>query len=140
MKFDFYITTSIVCIIVCSSKQIPFSTHITNNLWLPQWNLIVHRKGIYFWGIRIFTNLHLEIKNVAGNQKKLKIALKQFSYNYLFCCRLHPSFRWLGVGRQSRWRHTEPSRPRWRICVNMEPLWQQQDGGYMFSTSSTVQS
>jgi len=38
--------------------------------------------------------------------------------------------RW-GVCRQSRWRHSVPSRPRWRICVTMATLWQQQDGGYM---------
>jgi len=29
---------------------------------------------------------------------------------------------------------------RWRLYVTMETLWQQQDGGYAFSTSSTVQS
>jgi len=34
---------------------------------------------------------------------------------------------------------------RWRICVTMATLWQQQDGGYVllcqrYSTSSTVQS
>ena len=36
-----------------------------------------------------------------------------------------------GVCRQSRWRHSVPSRPRWRVCVTMATLWQQQDGGYM---------
>ena len=36
------------------------------------------------------------------------------------------------VCRQSRWRHsvTVPH-TRWRICVTMTTLWQQQDGGYM---------
>ena len=34
------------------------------------------------------------------------------------------------VCRQSRWRHSEPQ-TRWRICVNMTTLRQQQDGGYM---------
>ena len=29
---------------------------------------------------------------------------------------------------------------RWRLYVTMEMLCQQQDGGYAFSTSSTVQS
>ena len=39
--------------------------------------------------------------------------------------------RW-GVCRQSRWSHsvTVPH-TRWRICVTMTTLWQQQDGGYM---------
>ena len=57
-----------------------------------------------------------------------------------FCCRIHVWFRWLGVCRQSRWRHTEPSRPRWQVCVTMATLWQQQDGGYMlfYIFNSTV--
>ena len=42
---------------------------------------------------------------------------------------------------QSRWRHsvTEPH-TRWRICVTMVTLWQQQDGGYMlfYIFNSTV--
>jgi len=33
------------------------------------------------------------------------------------------------VCRQSRWRHSEPQ-TRWRICVTMTTLWQE-DGGYM---------
>ena len=41
-------------------------------------------------------------------------------------------FVWWGVCTQSRWRHsvTVPH-TRWRICVTMATLWQQQDGGYM---------
>jgi len=36
-------------------------------------------------GIKIFNNLPLEIKNVAGNQKKkIKIALKKLLYTYSF--------------------------------------------------------
>jgi len=42
---------------------------------------------------------------------------------------------------QSRWRHsvTEPH-TRWRICVTMATLWQQQDGGYtlFYIFNSTV--
>ena len=52
---------------------------------------------------------------------------------------------WWGVCKQSRWRHSVPSRQkiadmcyygnvmittRWWLCVTMETLWQQQDGGY----------
>ena len=45
-----------------------------------------------------------------------------------------------GVCKQSRWRHsvTEPH-TRWRICVTMATLWQQQDGAICYFTSSTVQ-
>ena len=35
-----------------------------------------------------------------------------------------------GVCMQSRWRHSVPH-TRWRICVTMATLWQQEDGCYM---------
>jgi len=38
---------------------------------------------------KIFNNLPLEIKNVAGNQKKFKIALKQFLYTYTLTHFIH---------------------------------------------------
>jgi hypothetical protein len=77
-NFDFYVT-SIIFINVCSSKQTTFSTHIINHntdtrqrnsLYLPQANLTVYQKAVYYSGIKILNNLPLEIKNVAGNQKK----------------------------------------------------------------------
>jgi len=48
------------------------------NLYLPQANLTIYQKGAYYSGIKMFNNLPSEIKNVAGNQKKFKIALKKF--------------------------------------------------------------
>jgi len=41
-----------------------------NNLYLLQANLTIYQKGAYYSGIKIFNNLPLEIKYVAGNQKK----------------------------------------------------------------------
>jgi hypothetical protein len=55
-----------------------------NNLYLPQANLIIYQKGAYYSGIKIFNNLSLEIKNVAGNHKQFKIALKKFLQTYSF--------------------------------------------------------
>jgi hypothetical protein len=55
-----------------------------HNLYLPQANLTIYQKEAYYLGITIFNNLPLEIKNVAGNQKKFKIALKKFLYAYSF--------------------------------------------------------
>jgi hypothetical protein len=52
-------------------------TRQRNNLYLPQANLNVYQKGTYYSGINIFNNLPLEIKNVAGNPKKFKIAPKR---------------------------------------------------------------
>jgi len=57
----------------------PFSTNTENHnidtrqrnvLYLPQANLIIYQKGAYYLRIKIFNNLSLEIKNVAGNQTK----------------------------------------------------------------------
>ena len=53
-----------------------------NNLYLPQANLTIYQKAAYYSGIKIFNNLPLEIKNVAGNKKI--IASKKFLYTYSF--------------------------------------------------------
>ena len=37
----------------------------------PQANLTIYQKESYYLGIKIFHNLHFEIKNVAGNLKKV---------------------------------------------------------------------
>ena len=50
-------------------------TRQRNNLYLPQANLTIYQKGAYYSGIRIFNNLPLEIKNVAGKQTKKKLKL-----------------------------------------------------------------
>jgi len=59
-------------------------TRQRNNLYLPQADLTIYQKGAYFSGIKIFNNLPLEIKNIADNQNKFKIALKQFLHTYSF--------------------------------------------------------
>jgi hypothetical protein len=41
-------------------------------------------KGSLLFGDKNYNKLTLEIKNVAGNQKKFKTTLKQFLYNYSF--------------------------------------------------------
>ena len=45
-------------------------TRQRNNLSLPEANLTTYQKAAYYSGIKVFNNLPLEIKNVAGNQKK----------------------------------------------------------------------
>jgi len=59
-------------------------TRQRNNLYLLQANLTIYQKEAYYLGIKIFSNLPLEIKNVTGNKKKFTIALKKFLYNYSF--------------------------------------------------------
>ena len=48
-------------------------TRQRNNLYLSQANLTICQKGAYYSGIKIFNNLPLEIKIVAGNQNSLKL-------------------------------------------------------------------
>jgi hypothetical protein len=55
-----------------------------NNLYVPQANITIYQKGAYYLEINIFNNLPLEIKNVAGNPKKFKMALKKFLYTYSY--------------------------------------------------------
>jgi hypothetical protein len=70
-------TLSLLMIVV--QNKIFFSTNNDNhnldttqriNLNLPQTNLTIYQKGVYYSGIKNFNNLHLEIKNVVGVQKK----------------------------------------------------------------------
>jgi len=67
-----------------NTENYNLDTRQRNNLYLPQANLTIYKKGAYYSGIKIFNNLLSEIKNVAGNQKKFKIALKKFLYTYSF--------------------------------------------------------
>jgi hypothetical protein len=92
--FAFDITIYVTFINVRSSKKNNFfltnneSQNIDarqrNNLYLPQANLTIYQKGAYYLGIKIFNNLPLEVKIVADNQKKFKLALKKFLYTYTF--------------------------------------------------------
>jgi hypothetical protein len=58
-------------------------TRQRNNLYLPQANLTIYQKAAYYSGIKIFNNLPLEIKNLAGDQKKFKITLKKILYLFI---------------------------------------------------------
>ena len=46
-------------------------TRQRNSLYLPQANLKIYQKGAYYSGIKIFNNITLESKNVAGNHKNI---------------------------------------------------------------------
>jgi hypothetical protein len=53
-------------------------TRQRNNLYLPQANLTIYKNGAYYSRIKIFNKLPLEIKNIADNQKNLKLLYKKF--------------------------------------------------------------
>ena len=67
-----------------NTENYNLDTRQRNNLYLPQANLTIYQKGTYYSGIKIFNNLPSDIKNVGGNQKKFKTALKKFLYAYSF--------------------------------------------------------
>jgi hypothetical protein len=56
-----------------NAENLNLYTRQRNNLYLYQVNLTICQKGAYYSGINFFNNLPLEIKNVAGNQKNLKL-------------------------------------------------------------------
>ena len=57
-------------IFLTNNENNNLDTRQRNNLYLPLANLNIYQKGPSYSGIKFFNNLHLEIKNVAGNQKK----------------------------------------------------------------------
>ena len=67
----------LVTIVKWNNENHSLDTRQRNNLYFPQANLTIYQKGAYYSGITIFNNLPLEIKNVAGNKKKIKIAVKK---------------------------------------------------------------
>ena len=58
-------------IFLTNNENHNLDTRQRNNLYLPQANLTIYQTGAYYSGIKIFNNLLLDIKNVAGNQKKI---------------------------------------------------------------------
>jgi len=58
-------------IFLTNNENHNLGTRQRNNLYLPQANLTIYQKGSYYSGIKIFNNLPLEIKDVAGNRKKI---------------------------------------------------------------------
>jgi hypothetical protein len=58
---------------LANNKNHNLDTRQRNNLYLPKANLTIYQNGAYYSGIKIFNNLPLEIKNVAGNPQNLKL-------------------------------------------------------------------
>ena len=59
-------------------------TRQRQNLYLPQANLTIYQKGVYYAGIKIFNKLPIEIKNTSNNLKKFKVALRHFLNTHSF--------------------------------------------------------
>lgn len=71
-------------LLLTNNENHNLDTRQRNNLYLPQANLTIYQRGAYYSGIKMFNNLSLEIKNVAGNQKKFKIGPKKVLHTYSF--------------------------------------------------------
>ena len=74
----------LLVLFLTNTENYNLDTRQRNKLYLPQTNLTIYQKAAYYSGIEIFNNLPSEIKNVAGHQKKFKIALKKFLYTNSF--------------------------------------------------------
>jgi hypothetical protein len=59
-----------------------FTTQI-KNLHLPQANLTMYQKGVYYSGIRVFNGIPTDIKDISDSPVKFKTGLKHFLYSYL---------------------------------------------------------
>ena len=65
--------------------KVNFEIHNINtrnklNLHLPISNLSVYQKGTYYYGIRVFSSLPSQIKDLSHNRSQFQHALKSFSY------------------------------------------------------------
>ena len=54
-----------------NTENYNLDTRQRNNIYLSQTNLTIFQEGAYYSGIKIFNHIPLEIKTVAGNQKKI---------------------------------------------------------------------
>ena len=61
-----------------NSENYSIHTMRSNELHLPQMNLAICKKRIYYSGVKIFNNLPSDIKNNSGNHKRFKRILKHF--------------------------------------------------------------
>jgi hypothetical protein len=59
-------------------------TRQSQDLYLPQVNLTVYQKGVYYAGIKIFNKLPIELKNTSNNFKKFKVVLRHFLNTHTF--------------------------------------------------------
>ena len=85
-----YIYTSYLYLLLKTHKFLSNSqihminTRQASDLYVPTENLTIHRKGVCYSGIQIYTHLATAIKDLSGDKNKFKLALKR--------CLLHNTF------------------------------------------------
>jgi hypothetical protein len=70
--------------LVINSDQHSFYTRNCNNFFVPQANLTMFKKGVYYSGVKNFNKLSNDIKKWSENSKKFKKVLRQFLNMYSF--------------------------------------------------------
>jgi hypothetical protein len=80
-------TTEFSFLLFVSYKKALFSSYIdshtiatrqSQDLYLPQANLTVYQKGVYYAGIKMFNKFPTEIKGTYNNFKRFKVLLWRF--------------------------------------------------------------
>ena len=61
-----------------------FNTRQKNDLHLPHVSLTIYQRGFFCSGIRVFNALPSPIKDISGNPKKFKVALKHYLLTHSF--------------------------------------------------------
>jgi hypothetical protein len=54
------------------------NTRHRNDLHLPQATLVMHQKGVFYLGIKVFNGLPRALKDVSSKPNKFKTALRKF--------------------------------------------------------------
>jgi hypothetical protein len=57
---------------ITNSENHSIHTRSSNNFHLPEPNLAIYQKSVYYSGIKVFNNLPQDIKNVSDNPKRFK--------------------------------------------------------------------
>jgi hypothetical protein len=70
---------------VINFAQHSFHTRSFSNYYAPQANLTTYQEGIYYAGIKIFSNLPNDAKKSSYNAKKFERVLRPFLTMHSFC-------------------------------------------------------
>jgi hypothetical protein len=65
-------------------KYMIFNTRHNFDLYRPQANLTVYQRGPYYFGIKLFNYLPLNIKELANNNRQFRIALSTYLHSKSF--------------------------------------------------------
>jgi hypothetical protein len=67
-----------------TSQTHDFKTRHNFDLYRPQTNLSLCQRGTYYFGIKLFNHLPLDIKELSYNAKQFRMALRAFLYSKSF--------------------------------------------------------